>query len=243
LTSDESVDAFASPRKDDPGAANKTGGAPAYGTVNAPIASFELAAGVKGRISGNTIAASFAVIANRFEQPLTDADLYNRILLQEGAEEKLLAQLRLIEPRLVKLRFAKAPGTAQPLVYAHLGLKNALQLSQAGRGFNKLFSLFAQLILGDAQVVLIDGIEDSLCSETLPDIWKGIATMAAASNIQVFATTYTRECVMAAHDALKTLPNYELMFHRISRVQDRFEVVSHDAARLEMAISKGLAVR
>jgi hypothetical protein len=90
---------------------------------------------------------------------------------------------------------------------------------------------------------LIDGIEDSLCSETLPDIWKGIATLAAAANIQVFATTYTRECVLAAHDALKTLPNYDLTYHRIGRVNGRFEAVAHDAGRLETAIKSGLVIR
>lgn len=230
-------------RGDGAGVQAKAATGPAYGTSNAPIAAFDLGSGVKGRITGNTIAATFAVIANRFEQPISDAELYNRVLLREGAEERLLAQLQLIEPRLTKLRYAKAPGTSQPLVYAHFGLKNALALPQAGRGFNKLFSLFAQMILSDAQVVLIDGIEDSLCSETLPDIWKGIATLAAAANIQVFATTYTRECVMAAHDALKTLPNYDLTYHRIGRVNGRHEVVSHDAGRLETAIKTGLVIR
>lgn len=214
-----------------------------YGTSNAPIAAFDLGSGVKGRITGNTIAATFAVIANRFEQPLSDAELFNRVLLREGAEEKLFAQLKLIEPRLTKLRYARAPGSSQPLIYAHFGLKNALVLTQAGRGFNKLFSLFAHMILGQAQVVLIDGIEDSLCSETLPDIWRGIATQAAAANVQVFATTYTRECVLAAHDALKTLPNYDLTYHRISRSKGQFEVVSHDAGMLETAIKSGLVIR
>ena len=216
---------------------------PVFGTINAPIASFAMGSGVMGRITGNTAAGGFAAIANRFEQPLSDADLYNRISLREGAEEKLIAALKLTEPRLTKLRYAKVPGTTQPLVCAHLGLRNALVMTQAGQGFNKLFSLFAHMILADVRVLLIDGIELGLCSEALPEIWKSIATLAALGNIQVFATTYSRECVLAAHDALKTLPNYDLTFHRMSWMKGRCEVVSHDADMLETAICSGLEMR
>ena len=172
-----------------------------------------------------------------------DADLYNQVTLLEGGEEKLLQLLREIDPRLQKLRYAKAPGTSQAQVYAHFGLKNALSITQTGQGFSKLFSLFCQMLVSKAEVLLIDEIENGLYYETLPQIWKGIVTLAASEKIQVFATTHSRECIVAAHETIKVLPSYDFALHRIQRVKGKLEVVTHDKGMLEVALKSGLEVR
>lgn len=195
------------------------------------------------KILHNPFATKLIVISTRLEHPTRDADLYNQLALLEGGEEKLLQLLRQIDPRLQKLRYAKAPGTFQPQVYAHFGLKNALSITQTGQGFSKLFSLFCQMLVSKAEVLLIDEIENGLYYETLPQIWKGIATFAASEKIQVFATTHSRECIIAAHETIKALPNYDFALHRIQRVKGKIEVVTHDKGMLEVALKSGLEVR
>lgn len=215
----------------------------AYGTSGAAIASFEMGAGIRGRITGNTSGANFIVLSNQLENPVSETDCFNQVLLRQGAEEQLLELLQRVDPRLQKLRYAKAPGTTQPLVYAHFGSKHALSLSQTGLGFSRLFSLYSQMILAQAQVVLIDGIESGLAHDILPEVWRGIGSLAAAGNIQVFATTHSSECIQAAHEAIKALPAYGLAVHRIQRVKDQLEVVTHDRGMLEVALNSGMEVR
>jgi len=191
----------------------------------------------------NPFATKFIVLSTRLEHPTRDADLYNQVTLLEGGEEKLLQLLREIDPRLQKLRYLKAPGTSQPLVYAYFGLKNALSVTQTGQGFSKLFSLFCQMLVSKAEVLLIDEIENGLYYETMPLIWKGIATLAASENIQVFATTHSRECLIAAHETMKAMPSYDFALHRLQRVNGQLEAVTHDKGMLEAALKSGLEVR
>jgi len=191
----------------------------------------------------NPFATKFIVLSTRLEHPTRDADLYNQVTLLEGGEEKLLQLLREVDPRLQKLRYLKAPGTSQPLVYAYFGLKNALSVTQTGQGFSKLFSLFCQMLVSKAEVLLIDEIENGLYYETMPQIWKGIATLAASENIQVFATTHSRECLIAAHETMKAQPSYDFALHRLQRVKGQLEAVTHDRGMLEVAIKSGLEVR
>jgi len=192
----------------------------------------------------NPFAAKFIVLSTRLEHPARDAELYNQLVLSEGGEEKLLQLLREIDPRLQRLRYAKPPGTSQPLVYASFdGLKNALSMTQTGQGFSKLFSLFCQMLVSKAEVLLIDEIENGLYYESMPQIWKGIATLAASEKIQVFATTHSRECLIAAHETMKAMPSYDFALHRLQRVNGRLEAVTHDQGMLEVALKSGLEVR
>jgi hypothetical protein len=207
--------------------------------------SFSVAAGpevVQGN-GMNPFPMKCMVVSTHLQNPIRLAELYNMLMLQEGGEEKVLNLLRKVDPRLVKLRFAKAPGTSQPLVYAHFGLRNALCLTQTGQGFNKLFSLFSQMILAEADVMLIDEIENGLYYEAMPQVWKGLAVMAAEAKVQVFATTHSRECIMAAHQAFAQQPEYDLALHRLQEVKGKLQVVTHDRGMLDAAAKSGLDVR
>jgi hypothetical protein len=204
-----------------------------------PPPSFTISSNGVAAHGPNPFAATFIALSTRLEPPARDADLYNQVTMLEDGEEKLLGLLREIDPRLRKLRYAKAPGTDQPLVYAHFNLKNALSLTQTGQGFSRLFSLYCQMLVSQAQVLLIDDIENGFHYETLPQIWKGIATLAATENIQVFATTHSRECIAAAHDAMKALPGSDFALHRLQRVNGQLQAVTHGQAMLQAALQSG----
>jgi hypothetical protein len=191
----------------------------------------------------NPFGTKFIVLSTRLEHPTRDAELFNQVSILGGGEEKLISLLREIDPRLQKLRYLKAPGTQQPLVYAHFGLRNALSMTQTGQGFSKLFSLFCQMLVANARVLLIDEIENGLYYESLPTIWRGIAALAASENIQVFATTHSRECIVAAHEVFSGTPDYDFALHRLQRVKGSLEVVTHDQQMLNVAIKSGLEVR
>jgi len=183
------------------------------------------------------------VLSTRLEHPTRDADLFNQVSLLEGGEERLVLLLREIDVRLQKLRYLKAPGTHQALVYAHFGLKNAISMTQTGQGFSKLFSLFCQMLISKAEFLFIDEIENGLYYESLPTIWKGISALAKSENIQVFATTHSRECIVAAHETFSAMPDYDFALHRLQTVQGKVEVVTHDRQMLDVAIKSGLEVR
>jgi hypothetical protein len=176
----------------------------------------------------NPFGAKVIALSTRPEDPARDAELYNQATLLEGVEEKLLELLREVDPRLRKLRYARAPGTGQPLVHACFGTGNAVSLTQTGHGFSRLFSLYCQMLVCRAEVALIDGIENGLDYETMPRVWKGIATLAVSERIQVFATTQSRECVAAARETMKAQHDGGFAFYRMGRVNGQLQAAPLD---------------
>lgn len=194
-------------------------------------------------ILSNPIARELIVFSTHAEDPIRDAALFNELLQLEGGEERLLGLLKQIDTRLEKVRYLKAPGTDEALMYAYFGGKRAISVNQTGQGFSKLFSLFCRMLLSKGQLLLVDEIENGLYYESLPQIWRGIAALAESQDIQVFATTHSLECLLAAHEVFKERPAYDFALHRLQRVKGKLEVVTHDKGMLEVSLKTGLEVR
>ena len=99
------------------------------------------------------------------------------------------------------------------------------------------------MLASKARILLIDEIENGLYYGSLEQIWRGIAALATSEDIQVFATTHSRECIVAAHEAFKTRPAYDFALHRLQLVKGRLEAITHDQEMLEVAIKSGMEIR
>jgi len=62
-------------------------------------------------------------------------------------------------------------------------------------------------------------------------------------NVQVFATTHSLECIMAAHRAFSGGNTYDFRLHRLEDVDGKIRAVTYDRESLEAAIDMGLEVR
>jgi len=149
--------------------------------------------------------------------------------------------MRIIEPRLQKLRYSKI--TSQPLVYAHLGFAHFIPATQMGQGFSRLLTLFSEMMVSNAKVLLIDEIENGLHYSVLTQVWKGIAALAEAEDIQVFATTHSWGCIVAAHEAFAASSDYNFALHRLQRVNGKIEAITYDRETLETSLHAELEVR
>jgi len=156
--------------------------------------------------------ATLAVFANKPKNVVAEAERYNTVVVKRG-EETLLGLLRSIEPRLEKLRYLKV--TSEPLIYADVGLEELIPTSQMGQAFERLLTLYIEMLTSKADVLLIDEIENGLHHTVYKTVWKGIAELAARMNIQVFASTHSRECLQAAHEASFREENNGFSHHRV----------------------------
>lgn len=149
----------------------------------------------------------------RYADPLVDADLFNKVQLVGGGEETLVNLLKVIEPRLLRLRYAKP--TKQALVFAEVGMRTLIPTSQMGQAFCRLLTLYMEMLATPADVLLIDEIENGLHYSVFEEVWKGIASLSEAHNIQVFATTHSEECVYAAEKAAPRHTDHGFSHHRL----------------------------
>ncbi len=91
-------------------------------------------------------------------------------------------------------------------------------------------------------VVLIDEIENGIHHSVMTEVWLGIAKLACQSDVQIFATTHSFECINAAHQAFKKSGQYDFRLHRLDQVDDSIEAVTLDEEALEVATQMGMEV-
>ncbi|MBI5424068.1 MAG: ATP-binding protein [Opitutae bacterium] len=183
--------------------------------------------------SGHRVSA----LSTRPSDPQQDAANYDRVVLKKGAEARLEKLLRKLEPRLLSVRSIKPHGAS--LIYVDLGLDEKIPAVHLGQGFNRLLAIYSEILASGSNVLLIDEIENGIHHEILPDVWKGIRELAESENIQVFATTHSWECVVAAHETYAETLDYDFALHRMVEVEGDVSVQTLGKEALEASI-KGL---
>ncbi|MCY4058399.1 MAG: AAA family ATPase [Gammaproteobacteria bacterium] len=162
-------------------------------------------------------------------------------LRRRKAERVVVDALRQIEPRLQNLE-DKALGDS-PRIWADLdGMDELIPLVALGEGVTWL----ARIVIGIANasdgIILIDEIGSGIHHTVLPDLWKVVGNAARKSNVQVVATTHSRECVEAAADALGFVKGVFLHRMEIDRNGKRI-CRSFDSGDLRTAIDFGMETR
>ena len=101
------------------------------------------------------------------------------------------------------------------------------------------------LAIADAEngIVLIDDIDHGLHTSVLEGVWQSISRVSREFNTQVFATTHSWECVVAAHEAFSKDLAYDFRLHRLDRVNGDIKAVTYEQEELESAIGLQWEVR
>ncbi|MFA0734027.1 MAG: hypothetical protein OGMRLDGQ_000527 [Candidatus Fervidibacter sp.] len=159
-----------------------------------------------------------------------------------GKKELLLEALRVIEPRLKDV--TEIYGD-QPLLYGALeGMERPFPLQLMGEGMVRLTDLILNIAGAPNGVVLVDEIETGFHYSVLPKVWQAIARVAREMNTQVFATTHSRECLIAAHQAFSESEIYDFRLFRLEfDLEGEIRVVAFDQEDLEAVVEQDWEVR
>ena len=174
--------------------------------------------------------------------PSKEAQDYARVTLKADGEEQVEEMLRKLEPRLRAIRSLQPYGV--PLLYAGIaGMPERIPIIQLGHGFSRLLTIMAEIVASQKPVVLIDEIENGLHHSALVDIWRGLLTACEHSDVQIFATTHSWECVAAAHQAFSESLEYPLAVFRLEEKDGDIQAVVYDRESLEYSVEKEWEVR
>ena len=110
-----------------------------------------------------------------------------------------------------------------------------IPVTQLGQGFNRLLGIYSELVVADAKVLLIDEIENGLHYGVLPLVWRGLFLAAMEFDVQIFATTHSWECILAADKAASEQANYDLELIRLDRVKEDIKATIMDQETLDTA--------
>lgn len=158
--------------------------------------------------------------------------------VDEKQMESLLAS---VDDRIRTVRLDAVQS--KPFIVVDVGLSERVPLSQAGQGIYRLVGIFSELLGSKPNVCFIDEIENGIHYSALPKVWAGIAEVAARLDIQIFATTHSWECVVAAHEAFSARSTYDLRLVQLYRLPDGSSGRVLDRAHIEAAIAGTIEVR
>lgn len=190
-----------------------------------------------------------SVLAVTPTKPSDDAELFNLVApLNPAGEEKIESSMREIEPSLRRLRYAKLPNTSSPLVYADLGMPKAIPSTQMGQAFSRILHIYCQLMASGSKMLLVDEIENGIYFASLPKFWRGILATLADLDVQMFSTTHSWECLVAAHSSAceradKNGGSYDLNVIRLDRMDWGIKATEFGREEMETAIANGWDMR
>lgn len=178
----------------------------------------------------------------RLLAPMWDDALRNR---REG---EVIEAMRILEPGLVNLFFLSAGGPSQSRGLGDILLDfgsphKRVPIGTHGEGMRRLLALALSLIQARNGVLLVDEIDTGLHYSIMGDVWRLVTEVARRSNVQVFATTHSSDCVRGLAWLCENHPDLrsEVSLQKIEPELE--EAVALDAEGIMLAVNRGLEVR
>ncbi len=135
--------------------------------------------------------------------PQKTATLWDSIGFTNLAVE-VIAGLKLILPAAKGIGFVENPSSARdpriPIVSLE-GEVEPLPLKSMGDGMTRIFHIILALVSAKNGILLIDEFENGLHWSVQPKVWKTVFRLAQKLNVQVFATTHSRDCIAGFEEA------------------------------------------
>jgi hypothetical protein len=169
-----------------------------------------------------------------------DSERFSK-LEEVGREGEIVQTLRLIEPRLMRLAVLHLAGAST--IHGDIGIGRLLPIPYMGDGLGRVLSMALAIASAKGGFVLVDEIENGIHHGAMRDVWRAIGDAARRSNVQVFATTHSWECLRAAHEAFDESQVYDFALHRLDRVDGQVNVTTYDRETLGAALAAGVETR
>ncbi len=137
-------------------------------------------------------------------------------------ESEIIAALGLIDDRVSGVAFVEdiSKGRSNdnriPLVKIK-GIDEPLPLKSMGDGITRLFHIIVALVNARNGLLLIDEFENGLHWSVQPKIWDIVFQLSERLNVQVFATTHSRDCLESFDNAWNKYPELGTFFRLDSR--------------------------
>lgn len=152
--------------------------------------------------------------------PAELADLWNIIALTPD-EDRVINALRLLEPRLERIApvasgVRMGPSSKGGFLAKLRGMSQPIPFGTMGDGMWRILGLAIALTQSRGGILLVDEIDTGLHHSVMGKMWNLILGTAKELDVQVFATTHSRECVFTLADQAETHHDPNLIaVHRI----------------------------
>ncbi len=127
-------------------------------------------------------------------------------------------------------------------------------ISEFGDGLKQYVSIICSLYACSDSYLFIDEIDNGIHHSKLDKLWSIILTIAKEQNVQVFATTHSKECIKALVTANtedvntyqpkeQILDNEEIKFIELGRTDGKIDSVIFDFDELKNEVEQNMEIR
>ena len=167
--------------------------------------------------------------------------LWSSVVLTR-AEQRTVEALRLVDPLIERIAIAGNDGSANARVLLR-GADAPVPLGTLGEGVSRILTLALQLAVAEGGFLLVDEIENGFHWSVMPSVWSFLVETALALDVQVFATTHSKDCLegLAALRRTHAELSDRVSVHRLEA--GRQTTVRFDAGRIAEYLEMELEVR
>ncbi len=170
------------------------------------------------------------------------AQLWDNINLTD-LQDEVIRCLQLIDDTIKDVAFVGDEGRSRIAIIRKNGGQERLPLKNMGDGILRLFHIILAIVNAKDGLLLIDEFENGLYWGVQPKLWETVFKISGELNVQVFATTHSKDCVRAFEDVWKKNESNGT-FYRMDKNQDgRIKCVSYDPETLADALEMDVEVR
>ena len=140
-------------------------------------------------------------------------------LVQGPGQELVLEWLRMLDSRIEDLAYIAGRHGAR-LALLKLHGQGRIPLRSMGDGLTKLFHIALAVASASKGVLLIDEFENGLHWSVQTKLWAALTKAAGEYNVQVFATTHSRDCIESFTAGVKDAGPDGASIYRLERKGD-----------------------
>ena len=137
----------------------------------------------------------------------------NHIQLSNSRESSFINSLKIMIPNISSIKVNAGFSVNPVLLVGQNGIDEVLPLATFGDGLLKYFKLLISIVIHSGKRLMIDEIDTGIHYSRMKDFWKTILQAAIDNNVQIFATTHSKECLQYYKEAIA-----ELEFEKEARV-------------------------
>lgn len=169
-----------------------------------------------------------------------EVDRYSS-LAKRGRKDELITGLQIVDDKIENVELLQVGD--EPVMHVGRGTRQLMPIGLLGEGAQRLTSLVLAMTEAAGGYLLVDEIDTGLHHSVLPRMWSLVIEVARRLNVQVFATTHSYDCEVAAHESFKGEHADDLMVHRLERIDGAAQSKSFGHEILGVALESGFEVR
>ena len=164
-------------------------------------------------------------------------------ILAEGREEEIAEDMRLLVPEIDSVHFLSGGRLSGSILVGRRGGGRRLPIGSFGEGLRRLLALRLALVGATGGFLLLDEIDSGLHWTVIQDVWRLLVEVATRSEVQIFATTHSYDCIRGLGMLVTSRPDLAGAVS-IQKIDESLkQAVALRGEQIEIAVAQEIEVR